>query len=137
MDIQVASNFERALFEASGRDADWTARRDGDFARDRKLVIAARRCWPQLRARYSAFASDDAETLATIEASHAETGRIIDPHTAVGVARRAADAAERTTPVVILSTAHPAKFPDAVTRGHRRAAAVPDALAGSMSCRKG
>jgi threonine synthase len=114
MDIQVASNFERALFEASNRDADWTASAMGDFARDKKLVL------PQpiletLRARYSAFASDDAETRAAIAAVHKETGRIIDPHTAVGVAAARKTGAS-ASPTVILSTAHPAKFPDAVTQ---------------------
>ena len=39
MDIQVASNFERALFEASGRDADWTRDAMDDFARDKRLEL--------------------------------------------------------------------------------------------------
>ena len=68
-----------------------------------------------LRARYSAFASDDGETRAAIASVYKQTGRIIDPHTAVGVA--AADKlGDGAAPVVILSTAHPAKFPDAVTQ---------------------
>ena len=118
MDIQVASNFERALFEASGRDADWTAAAMSDFARTRKLELPAT-VLSELRGRYSAFASDDNQTRAAIAAVHKLTGRIIDPHTAVGVS-----AAMRMGPlqnlkppslVVILSTAHPAKFPQAVT----------------------
>ena len=119
MDIQVASNFERALFQAAGRDADWTAAAMSDFARSRKLELPPG-VLSELRSRYSAFASDDNETKAAIAAVHKETGRIIDPHTAVGVA-----AARKLTslhqlsapsPVVVLSTAHPAKFPDAVTQ---------------------
>src|SRR5579863_8326116 len=78
MDIQVASNFERALFEASDRDSDWTAAAMSDFARDRKLPLPAM-VLNELRSRYSAFASNDAETLATIKRVHAETGRILDP----------------------------------------------------------
>ncbi len=39
MDIQVASNFERALFEASGRDADWTTAAMNDFTKSRKLEL--------------------------------------------------------------------------------------------------
>ena len=112
MDIQVASNFERALFEASNHDADWTAAAMGDFARSRKLVLPTP-VLSQLRARYSAFASDDLETRAAIAAVHKETGRIIDPHTAVGVAA-ARKIGKSPSPVVVLSTAHPAKFPDAV-----------------------
>jgi threonine synthase len=114
MDIQVASNFERALFEASGRDAEWVTEAMATFGRERSLtlpppILAA------LRARYAAAAVGDEETLATIGRIHRETGRLVDPHTAVGLA-----VAARTppmaggAPVVVLSTAHPAKFPDAI-----------------------
>src|SRR5882762_6237754 len=65
MDIQVASNFERALFEASGRDGDWVAAAMSDFARTRKLVLQ-QPVLEQLRARYSAYACNDADTVATI-----------------------------------------------------------------------
>ncbi len=125
MDIQVASNFERALFESSNRDADWTAAAMNDFARDKKLVLPPL-VLENLRARYSAFACDDAQTLVTIKRVYDATGQIIDPHTAV-----AACAAQRITarPAVILATAHPAKFPDAVTRAIGFAPPVPPALA--------
>ena len=113
MDIQVASNFERALFEASGRDADWTAAAMSDFARTRKLELPAT-VLAELRSRYSAFASDDNQTRSAIAAVHKLTGRIIDPHTAVGVSA-AMRMGKVPSPVVILSTAHPAKFPQAVT----------------------
>jgi len=112
MDIQVASNFERALFEASGRDADWTAAAMSDFAKTRKLELP-NAVLSELRGRYSAFASDDDQTRAAIAAVHKLTGRIIDPHTAVGVAA-AMKMGKPASPVVILSTAHPAKFPQAV-----------------------
>ena len=112
MDIQVASNFERALFEASKRDADWTAAAMSDFARTRKLQLPAS-VLAELRARYSAFASNDTETRSAIATVYKQTGRIIDPHTAVGVAA-AMKMEKPQSPVVILSTAHPAKFPQAV-----------------------
>ena len=89
MDIQVATNFERALFEASGRDADWTRSAMADFARDRaaghSAASAGRRCAP-------ATAPSPATTTKPSPPSRAsmrETGRIIDPHTAVGVAAAA------------------------------------------------
>jgi threonine synthase len=125
MDIQVASNFERALFEASGRDSDWTAAAMNDFARDRKLVLPPK-ILDSLRARYSAFACDDAATLATIKRVFENTGRIVDPHTAV-----AASVTEKIgpRPLVVLSTAHPAKFPDAVAQAIGRRPEVPPALA--------
>jgi threonine synthase len=110
MDIQVASNFERALFEASGRDAAWLRAAMADFARDGRLVLPEP-VRAALRAGYAATRVDDAETLATIASARASTGRLLDPHTAVALAaaRRAG-----AGPKVVLSTAHPAKFPDAV-----------------------
>ncbi|MCP5412536.1 MAG: threonine synthase [Alphaproteobacteria bacterium] len=133
MDIQVASNFERALFEASGRDADWTAAAMADFARDRKLVLP-HAVLEQLRGRYSAFAYDDDATLATIAAVKAETGRILDPHTAIAASAGRVIGPELaragTGAAVILSTAHPAKFPDAVTRATGAPPPVPARLAG-------
>jgi threonine synthase len=113
MDIQVASNFERALFEASGRDADWTRRAMGDFARDRKIVLPSN-VRASLAERYSAVRTDDAETLATIRAVAARTGRLIDPHTAVAMAAASRLPGRENQPVIVLATAHPAKFPDAI-----------------------
>lgn len=114
MDIQVASNFERALFEACDRDADWTAAAMADFSREKRLGLP-QEVLARLRDRYSAFASDDLETREAIAAVHRQTGRIIDPHTAVGVAA-AMKMGKSPAPVVVLSTAHPAKFSDAVTQ---------------------
>lgn len=126
MDIQVASNFERALFEASGRDAAWVAQAMEDFARDKRLTLPPH-ILVALRARYSAAAVDDAETLAAIARVHRETGRLIDPHTAVGVhAARSIPAGE--APRVVLATAHPAKFPDAISRATGTTAPLPRRL---------
>ncbi|MBW8709163.1 MAG: threonine synthase [Alphaproteobacteria bacterium] len=126
MDIQVASNFERALFEACGRDGEWVAGAMSDFAKTRKLVLPAL-VLQALRARYSAYACNDDDTIATIKAVAAETGQVIDPHTAVAMhaARRIPASA---TPTVILSTAHAAKFPDAVARAIGRNPAMPQGL---------
>ena len=128
MDIQVASNFERALFEGCGRDADWTAAAMQDFARARKLVLPAP-VLAGLRGRYSAFASNDDETRAAIAAVYKETGRILDPHTAVGAAA-AMKMGKSLSPVVILSTAHPAKFPQAVSEAIGMAPPEPRRLSG-------
>jgi threonine synthase len=83
----------------------------------------------KLRARYSAIACHDKETLATIGRVYNQTGRIIDPHTAVA-ACAAQGVIRPDNPTVILSTAHPAKFPDAVTAAIGKPPAVPPRLAG-------
>jgi threonine synthase len=113
MDIQVASNFERALFEASNRDSVWLAVAMDDFARKRKLGIPSP-VLDELRTRYRAEAISDEETLASIRDAHRRSGRLIDPHTAVGMAAaRRLDAGD-STPVVVLATAHSSKFPETV-----------------------
>jgi threonine synthase len=125
MDIQVASNFERALFEASGRDSGWVARAMDEFATTRRLVLPDG-VLKELRSRYSAHAVSDEETLATIGRVHAHYNRLIDPHTAVAMA--AAERVRTDAPVVVLSTAHPAKFPEAVAKASGMAPTMPEAL---------
>lgn len=115
MDIQVASNFERALFEASGRDSMWLSSAMAQFARDRRLFIPPH-VLHALRRRYIAASATDEETVAAIARVHRETGRTIDPHSATGfaVAEKLKDQLEG--PLVFLATAHPAKFPEAIAK---------------------
>jgi threonine synthase len=128
MDIQVASNFERALFEASGRDAKWTTEAMQNFAREKSLTLPKPVLFA-LRSRYSAARASDEETLAAIARIHRETGRTIDPHTAVGIAAAAKMDGDLQAPTVFLSTAHPAKFPDAVARATGEKVPLPPRLA--------
>ena len=127
MDIQVASNFERALFEASGRDAAWVVQAMDEFARTRQLVLPPH-ILVALRARYAAFAIGDDETLATIKRVHQSSGRLVDPHTAVGLAAASKFSGEAGQPVVVLGTAHPAKFPEALTKATGNSAPLPGRL---------
>ncbi len=127
MDIQVASNFERALFEASGRDADWVRDAMASFAYDRRIELPAP-VRAALAARYGAFSVDDGETLATIRRVQAENSRLIDPHTAVGVAAAARAGSNENHPMVVLSTAHAGKFPDAVERATGQIPPLPPSL---------
>jgi threonine synthase len=125
MDIQVSSNFERLLFDAYGRDA--AAVRNimsklsaGGFAIADAPLAA-------IRAAFDADRADEAETHATIRAVHQESGYLLDPHSAVGVA--VARKRDVMPPYVVLGTAHPAKFPDAVAK----AAGVRPALPARLS----
>ncbi len=137
MDIQVASNFERALFEASGRDAAWTREQMATFAADKSLALSPP-ILSDLRSRYAAARTDDAQTLAAIARVERETGRLIDPHTGVAVAAAFNLKLSKKVPVVVLSTAHPAKFPDAVNQATSRIPEVPPrlkaALEGEENC---
>jgi threonine synthase len=113
MDIQVASNFERALFEASRRNGAWLREAMAQFAQTNSLTLPAG-VRAALAGRYAAFSADDEETLAAIRRVHAETGRVIDPHTAVGMAAAYNLYGHSKGPLVVLATAHPAKFPLAI-----------------------
>ena len=113
MDIQVSSNLERLLFEIHGRDGAAIAEFMARFRAEGTVSVDAERL--QLLAdHWSAARVDDASTAATISALYERTGMLIDPHTAVGVAAAQAARADRSVPMVVLATAHPAKFPDAV-----------------------
>jgi threonine synthase len=130
MDIQVSSNFERVLFEETGRDvarvAGWMdeLRRTGRFQLDATTLA-------RLRARFDAAAVSDAETLATIRAAWERHGLLLDPHTAVGLA--AAARTRRGAPQVVLATAHAAKFPDAVRAATGQTPPLPPHLADLMT----
>jgi len=123
----VASNFERALFEASGRDGDWMSQAMRDFAATRELAIPPS-VLRVLKERYLAARADDAETIATIARIYGENGIVIDPHTAVGVAAAEKMTAELEGPVVALATAHPAKFSGAVVEAIGKPVELPPHL---------
>lgn len=115
MDIQVASNFERALFEASGRDAPWVRRAMADTSSASGLRLPEA-VLNNLRDQYAAFAVSDEQTLATIARVHREAGLLIDPHTAIAWSAADRFATSTNAPIVVLATAHPAKFPETVQR---------------------
>ncbi|KPP87471.1 MAG: threonine synthase [Rhodobacteraceae bacterium HLUCCO07] len=111
MDIQVSSNFERALFEAYGRDGAAVAQlmdelKAGGFSVSQGALQALREVYDSGRA------SED-ETRATIARLQRTTGELLCPHSAVGV-KVAEEMRDPSTPMITLATAHPAKFPDAV-----------------------
>ncbi len=115
MDIQISSNFERLLFDLYDRDGARLADSMDRFRETGRLEVGG----DELKAAREIFAgsafSDD-DTLVAIEAIYEAHNILIDPHTAVGLmAGRAARRADGT-PLVMLSTAHPAKFPEAVER---------------------
>ncbi|HEV8031683.1 MAG TPA: threonine synthase [Stellaceae bacterium] len=142
MDIQVASNFERLLFELKGRNGAAVASALGAF-RQTGALPADEQAWRQAQRLFSAHRVDDSLTLATIADVHARSGMLIDPHTAVAIAAARAeiegmniDDESRTTPMIALASAHPAKFPDAVARATGIRPAMPPALADIMERRE-
>jgi threonine synthase len=127
MDIQVSSNFERLLFDAYGRDAAPIRALMGSLAQSKRFAVSSA-ALAEMRKRFSAARADEDEVAATMRATFREAGYCIDPHTAVALAVAEKEVRDPKVPMVVLSTAHPAKFPDAVEAacGHRPA--LPDWL---------
>ena len=126
MDIQISSNFERYLFEIFDRDSDQV--RDlmtrfaahGEFSVGRKIQRKATRL-------FSAHRLSDEETRAEIKRVYQQTGELLDPHSAIGVAA-AREFSEAGVPTIALGTAHPAKFGAAVTEACGAEVPLPRAL---------
>ncbi|UYN99542.1 MAG: threonine synthase [Devosia sp.] len=114
MDIQISSNFERLLFESADRDAGAVSRMMAALKQSRGFELPEN-ALAAIRRDFAAGTTDEAATAAVIADTFAESGYLLDPHTAVavGVARVHVTPG---TPMITLATAHPAKFPAAVAR---------------------
>lgn len=113
MDIQISSNFERYLFEVSGRDAVLTRRLMDEFKQSGSFSVDAN-LLDKVKRQFSAYSMNDEQTRAEIARVYQETGEIIDPHSVIGIAAARACAEDSSVPVVCMGTADPAKFADAV-----------------------
>ena len=115
MDIQVSSNFERLLFDLYDRNGRALADAMTAFRSTGTLKVGAN-ALAGVRALFDAGRLDDAGTLAAIADCRRRYGETIDPHTAVGYALAQQHRRDSAIPMVVLATAHPAKFPDAVEK---------------------
>jgi threonine synthase len=113
MDIQSASNFERLYFEGVERNGLETARAFAAFSGTGAFAVPPR-ALDHMRQLFTGLSVSEAETAKTMLVTLNETGQLIDPHTAIGVAAAKRGLVAAHTPLVVLSTAHPAKFPDTV-----------------------
>jgi threonine synthase len=133
MDIQVSSNFERLLFDLMDRDGDAVQRTMNGFRQSGSYTVD-----PDRHARATALfrgaRADDALIVETIRAIQAETGEVVDPHTAVGIAaaRQTLGGRDASIPMVSLACAHPAKFAEAVERAVGAAMPLPERMADLM-----
>ena len=116
MDIQISSNFERLLFEALDRNASALGRlmaglkQSGGFTLSPEVLAS-------VREEFDAAAVREPDVVDEIAGTYRKTGMVLDPHSAIGVrAGRKLLETDPATPVVALATAHPAKFPDAVSQ---------------------
>jgi threonine synthase len=113
MDIQISSNFERLLFEAGRRDAGVIRRLMAQLKQSGRFVLPDA-ILANIREEFDAGRADETETSAAIRAAWREVGELVDPHTAVALAVADRDTPDSRVPNIVLSTAHAAKFPEAV-----------------------
>lgn len=132
MDIQISSNFERLLFEASKRDAAGVRRLMESLKQSGRFVLPDATL-AAIREEFDAGRADETETAAAIRAAWREAGELVDPHTAVALAVADRDTTDTTVPNIVLSTAHPAKFPDAVDAACGQRPQLPAWLDGLMT----
>lgn len=130
MDIQVASNFERLLFETLDRDAASVVALMQDFERDRRMTLPGQ-VVERMARDFCSAAADDLEVNAKIHDIFDRLGVLVDPHTAVGLTAldKMRAAGEFEGAAVCLATAHPAKFPDAVEFAAGTRPQLPDRFA--------
>lgn len=135
MDISRASNFERFVFDLLDRDAQRTAELFGEQVRKGGFTLGAaalRRTTEDFG--FTSGSSMHADRVATIAATYAERGVLLDPHTADGVkvAREVQAREQIDTPIVCLETALPVKFADTIAEAIGEAPAIPERFAGIM-----
>ena len=115
MDIQISSNFERLLFDLYDRNGKTLADAMTAFRSTGTLKVGAN-ALAGVRALFDAGRVDEPGTLAAIADCRRRFGETIDPHTAIGYAVAQQHRRDPAIPMVVLATAHPAKFPDAVEK---------------------
>jgi len=109
MDISVASNFERLVYDFFlNRDSSKCAKMFDNFPI--KAIELDVETWQRKDSLFSSSKVDDLETTKTIQEIYQANSYILDPHTAVA-AVEAIKKSDSNNHFVVLSTAHPAKFP--------------------------
>lgn len=113
MDIQISSNFERLLFEASGRDAAAIVRMMGSLRQSGAFTVPEA-ALARIRTEFRAYRAGEDEVAGAIKAARRDAGYLADPHTATGLVAGSKAGLDPSIPLVVLATAAPAKFPDAM-----------------------
>lgn len=130
MDILISSNFERYLFDLFDRDAnvlsEFMAKQGND-----SLSVSEEK-WQQMKSCFDSASVDDTATCETIAQIHAEFAKLVDPHTAVGIKAARNCNANKSIPMITLSTAHPAKFSNAIKAAGLETPELPPHLQGLL-----
>ncbi|MCJ8298722.1 MAG: threonine synthase [Pseudomonadales bacterium] len=127
MDIMVSSNFERLLFDLYDRDGVAIDELLTRF-KSQGVSLGAQQA-EKIQAIFDSASVSDQQTCETISKVHAQTGYLLDPHTAIGVWAGRKLNADQAVPMITLATAHPVKFPDAIVEAGLEPPKLPEHLA--------
>ncbi len=125
MDIQVSSNFERLVYLANKNDPAAVRAAMGSLAQSQSFTLSSP-AFKSIRGEFLSGAASEAQTSATMAQMLTNTGELVDPHTAVGL--HVAMQHQTKSPMVVMATAHPAKFPDAVRLATGQSPRLPSRL---------
>lgn len=125
MDIQIASNFERYLYYLYGMDSAVLRDKMNELKQTGRIAFSEAQM-AKVRGEFATFSTSNELTESTIAGFYGETGYVLDPHTACGVAA-ALEMADAD--YVCLSTAHPAKFPEVVEKATGKPPVKPAGIA--------
>ena len=135
MDIQVASNFERYLFELQQRNSAALCKKMEALKNDGIFTITSDHL-DNARTFFSSSSINEAETLREMGRVYSDTGNLIDPHTAVGTAAARKSPYKEIGPMVCLATAHPAKFSESVIKATGKKPSSPTRLLSALESKE-
>jgi threonine synthase len=125
MDIQVASNFERLIYDLNDKDANLTSEIMKTIKKDKSYIINEITL-KKINSDFLSASSSEDEVIKTISDVYKKNKLILDPHTAIGFA--AFDKVSLKGNNIVLATAHPSKFPDAINKALDMNAELPKEL---------
>jgi threonine synthase len=125
MDIQVASNFERLIYDLNDKDANLTSEIMETIKKDKSYIINEITL-KKINSDFLSASLNEDEVLKTISDVYKKNKIILDPHTAIGFA--AFDKESLAGNNIVLATAHPSKFPDAINKALDMNAELPKEL---------
>ena len=139
MDIQVSSNFERLLYEINERDTDKVKQQMKEFKNYGNFEITKNQL-KKINNLFSAYMISDEETLEIINKVYTDYNYILDPHSAIGygAAQKALDnnIISKDMSVISLACAHPAKFPEIISKSINVLPKKPSHLENIMSSKE-
>ena len=126
MDIQIASNFERLIYDLNNQSDETTIEVMKSIKEKGKYLIDKENL-EKINADFLSSRMDQADILNTIKTVYEKFNIVLDPHSAIGYG--AFDKVNLKGNNVVLATAHPCKFPDAIEKAINLKAELPNELA--------